>query len=76
MPLLNGYEATQQIRESGYPGAKDLPIIAMTANAFDEDISEAIASGMNEHIAKPIDYNKLFTVLRKISSNQDGKDTN
>lgn len=66
MPVMDGYEATRQIRKSSHPEAASMPIIAMTANAFSEDISDALACGMNDHIAKPIDYKKLFKVLRKL----------
>jgi len=63
MPNLNGYQATERIRE--LPGTnKDIPIIAMTANAFEEDKQIAFAVGMNGHIAKPIDMNNLIEVLR------------
>ena len=65
MPELNGYEATQEIRKLDREDAKILPIIAMTANAFDEDKKKAIASGMNGHIAKPIDFNLLKEEIRK-----------
>ncbi len=69
MPVLNGYEATVQIRKSAHPQAKTIPIIAMTANAFSEDVNAALASGMNGHIAKPVDYDKLYKILQ-----QYGKD--
>ena len=65
MPILNGYEATRKIRSSSHPEAKTIPIIAMTANAFAEDVAEALANGMNDHIAKPINYDKLFEVVKK-----------
>ena len=65
MPNMNGYEATRQIRILERPDAKTIPIIAMTANAFHEDIENAKNSGMNEHIAKPIDY---FTLIDKIKN--------
>lgn len=54
MPIMNGYEATKLIRMSGHPDAGKIPIIAMTANAFTEDIQNAIKSGMNAHISKPV----------------------
>ncbi len=63
MPILNGYEATRQIRSMGL---SDIPIIAMTANAFDEDKKAAIEAGMNGHIAKPIDIPKLMGLLEEI----------
>lgn len=63
MPVLNGYEATEKIRSSSHPEAKTIPIIAMTANAFAEDVTEALSHGMNAHISKPVNYDKLFRVL-------------
>ena len=65
MPILNGYEATSAIRSLPKHGAKTIPIIAMTANAFSEDIALSKISGMNEHIAKPLDLQKLKNVLEK-----------
>ncbi len=64
MPVMNGYEATEQIRLSQRTDAATVPIYAMTANTFAEDISKARAAGMNGHIAKPIDVNALMQVLR------------
>ncbi len=66
MPYMNGYEATTTIRNCGVEGYKDIPIIAMTANAFEEDKKKALDCGMNEHIAKPVDVEKLISVLREI----------
>ena len=63
MPVMNGYEATEAIRRSSHEQAKTIPIIAMTANAFAEDVQLAKNTGMNEHIAKPLDMNKLNDVL-------------
>ena len=63
MPVMNGYEATRQIRGLGVPGTADIPIIAMTANAFDEDRWAALEAGMDGHIAKPIDIPKLMELL-------------
>ena len=59
MPVMNGYQATELIRESSHPQAKAIPIIAMTANAFAEDVQNALKSGMNAHLAKPIDMAAL-----------------
>lgn len=66
MPIMNGYEATKQIREMKTAGIADIPIIAMTANAFDEDKKAALDAGMNGHIAKPIDVPKLMELLKEI----------
>ncbi len=59
MPVMNGYEATRQIRASGHPEAKTIPIAAMTANTFAEDVRNALDSGMDGHLAKPIDMNAV-----------------
>ena len=59
MPVMNGHQAATAIRECGHPDAKTIPIIAMTANAFDDDIKKAFDAGMNAHVAKPIDMDKL-----------------
>ena len=65
MPLLNGYEATRKIRAIGTRYTDKLPIIAMTANVFQDDIVEALESGMNDHVTKPIDMKVITGVLRK-----------
>ena len=64
MPRMNGYEATRTIRRMKDPALANTPIVAMTANAFDEDRENALNAGMNDHIAKPIEYEKLRAVLR------------
>lgn len=66
MPLMDGYEATRQIRALENPDTAHIPIIAMTANAFDEDKKAALDAGMNGHIAKPIDVSKLLDLLWEI----------
>jgi CheY-like chemotaxis protein len=63
MPNMNGYEATRAIRASAHSDAASIPIIAMTANAYVEDVAAALESGMNAHVAKPIDISYLFGVL-------------
>lgn len=63
MPVMNGFEATKAIRAFPDPGYKDLPIVAMTANAFEEDRKNALASGMNGHLSKPIDIDELTAAL-------------
>ena len=66
MPVMNGYEATKIIRSMGREDAKVIPIIAMTANAFTEDRLRAKEAGMNEHIAKPADANKLVKAIHEL----------
>ena len=63
MPVMDGYEATRAIRASVHPDANSIPILAMTANAFNEDVAAAVAAGMNGHIAKPIDVTALYRLL-------------
>ncbi len=65
MPVMNGYEATRAIRALDRRDSKGIPIIAMTANAFAEDVQAAKSVGMNEHIAKPLDIGQLAQVLKK-----------
>ncbi|MEG1428901.1 MAG: response regulator [Hydrogenoanaerobacterium sp.] len=66
MPIMDGYEATQNIRKLNRQDAQKVPIIATTANAFTEDISAAIAAGMDSHLSKPIDIKQLYTELSKL----------
>ena len=63
MPVMNGYEATKAIRGLHSEYCKRVPILAMTANAFSEDVQMAIDAGMNEHISKPIDLGKLMEAM-------------
>ena len=65
MPLLNGYEAARQIRSMERAEARTIPIIAMTANAFEEDRQNAMHAGMNGHIAKPLNFDELSRVLQE-----------
>jgi len=65
MPNMNGYEATKSIRAADHPDAKSIPIVAMTANAYQDDIEKALESGMNQHLAKPVDINAVKKVLRE-----------
>ena len=65
MPVMSGHEAAMAIRALDRPDAKSIPIIAMTANAFIEDIQASRAAGMNEHLAKPIDFDKFSEILKK-----------
>ncbi|MBR1859290.1 MAG: response regulator, partial [Selenomonadaceae bacterium] len=68
MPVMNGYEATKAIRALDNPEIANIPIIAMTANAFSEDIQNAKNAGMNSHIAKPIDVPKMMETLTQFLS--------
>ena len=65
MPVMNGYEATKEIRKLDNKKLASIPILAMTANAFAEDQQEALKCGMNGHLAKPIDVGKLLDALNK-----------
>ena len=65
MPKMNGYDATREIRKLSNKDLANIIIIAMTANAFEEDRQNALNSGMNDHIAKPIDVVKLFRTISK-----------
>ena len=68
MPVMNGYEATKAIRRSSHELAKTIPIIAMTANAFSEDIQHSPAAGMNAHVSKPVEMKVLEKTIRSIKS--------
>ena len=68
MPVMNGYEATKAIRRSSHELAKTIPIIAMTASAFSEDIQHSLAAGMNAHVSKPIEMKVLEKTIRSIKS--------
>ena len=70
MPKMNGYKATQIIRHLPDKDKACIPIVAMTANAFEEDKKEAIAAGMNGHIAKPIQVDKLLSILSEVIRQQ------
>jgi CheY-like chemotaxis protein len=68
MPNLDGYEASSAIRALNRPDARSVPIIALTANAFKEDIDKALRCGMNSHIAKPVEMNVLLETLFRFLS--------
>ena len=65
MPVMNGYDATIKIRNTEHKDAKGIPILALTANAFTEDVSKSHSAGMNDHIAKPVDIRILTEILQK-----------
>ena len=66
MPVMSGYEAARVIRALERTDAETVPIIALSANAFEEDIAMAKAAGMNEHLAKPVDINVMFKAMQKL----------
>lgn len=71
MPVKNGLKAAQEIRESAHPDAKKIPIIAMTANSFQEDVDNAMEAGMNGFIPKPVDIQYLYQVIEGILRDSD-----
>jgi CheY-like chemotaxis protein len=66
MPNLNGYDAAGRIRRMDDERKARIPILAMSANAFKEDIQRALDAGMDGHIAKPLDIDKMFTTIREV----------
>ena len=75
MPVMNGYEATKAIRRSSHELAKKIPIIAMTANAFSEDIQHSLAAGMNAHVSKPVEMKVLEKTIRSIKTGGGGRNS-
>ena len=67
---MNGLEATKAIRDSGRPDAATVPVIAMTADVFKEDIRRCREAGMDAHIGKPVELDKLFSTLQRFLNNQ------
>ncbi len=72
MPVMDGYAATRAIRNGSHPEAKSVPIIAITANAFVDDVRDAIDSGMDAHIAKPIQIDQLRATIQQILEGRRG----
>lgn len=68
MPVMDGYEATRRIRALENRQLANIPIFAMTANAFEEDRKNALEAGMNDHLTKPVDVNKLKEALRRVNN--------
>jgi CheY-like chemotaxis protein len=66
MPVMNGLEATRAIRALNRPDAKTIPIIALTAYAFDEDVQRSLQAGMNAHLSKPVEPERLYETLRRL----------
>ena len=68
MPEMDGLEATRRIRAMDRPDAKTIPIIALTANAFDEDVQRSMQAGLNAHLSKPVDPEALFETLENLTA--------
>ena len=66
MPEMDGLEATRKIRAMSRPDAKTIPIIALTANAFDEDVQHSMQAGLNTHLSKPVEPDVLFETLESL----------
>ncbi len=66
MPEMDGLEATRAIRAMDRKDAKDIPIIALTANAFDEDVQRSLQAGLNAHLSKPVEPESLFSTLESL----------
>jgi len=69
MPVMNGYQAASQIRSCGHPDAEDIVIIAMTADAFEQDVQKAFVSGMNAHVAKPLNISSFIGTIKTLGLN-------
>ena len=65
MPVMDGYEATRRIRAMNRPDAKTVGIVAMSANAFAEDVQKSLHSGMNQHLCKPLEMDKVYEVMSR-----------
>lgn len=66
MPVMDGVAATREIRKLDRPDAASVPIIALTANAFEEDVKQCLQAGMNAHLSKPVESERLYQVLREL----------
>ena len=72
MPVMDGLTAAETIRSLERPDSADVPIIAMTANAFDEDVQRSLQSGMNAHLSKPVEPDQLYETMRSLISKREG----
>ena len=76
MPEMDGLEATKAIRAMNRADAKDVPIVAMTAHAFDEDIQRSLQAGMNAHLSKPVEPDRLYRTLEELLWEKEHRDEN
>lgn len=76
MPVMDGLESTRQIRSASHPDAKSIPIIALTANAFEEDVQRSMQTGINAHLSKPINPEDIFTTLAELITKREILKTN
>ena len=74
MPVMDGITATKTIRGLEHPDAKTIPIIAMTANVFDEDVERSLQVGMNAHMSKPIEPERLYDTMARLISDRAAED--
>ena len=74
MPVMDGYEATRAIRSLDDERLANIPILAMTANAFEEDVQAAMEAGMQAHIAKPVDVGKLMSELKAVLKEDEAEE--
>ena len=74
MPVMDGLDATRKIRKSDHPEATTIPIIAMTANVFDEDVERSIEAGMNAHLSKPVEPDELYETMARLIIERDSKE--
>ncbi|NLC73888.1 MAG: response regulator, partial [Clostridiales bacterium] len=73
MPVMDGLTAARMIRKSGRPDSGTVPVIAMSANAFEEDVKKSLAAGMNEHLAKPVEPEKMYEIMSREISKRKNK---
>ena len=74
MPEMNGYEAARAIRAMNHPDGSDIPIVALTANAFVEDVKKSLEAGMNAHLSKPVEPALLMRTLSKLVRSRDNRE--
>jgi len=71
MPVMDGLSATRAIRSLDHPDAKTIPIIAMTANVFDEDVERSLQAGMNAHLSKPVEPDRLYETMARLIAERE-----